>query len=114
MTGKEVEDHGIFWKFPNMKEPFWKTMAQRAMTLEEYSTLVEEGSVGPLAGFVAKSGSAFEAKLVLKDGKPSFDFPDRGKPGPSSPGMKGPGAKGKKSGGSSSGSGGAKKKKKTW
>lgn len=74
-SGKPVLDMGKFYRFPGLPEvAFWKTIAQRDVTTEEYSELIASGKVGPLGGFISSKGSKFSAMLVLKDGKVGFDF----------------------------------------
>jgi len=97
-SGKPVKDGDSFWEFPGVSGRFWKTVAKRVMSVEEYLVLVRDGKTEVLAGFTASSGKPFSAALVLEaGGKVGFSFPARTLT-PGTPGMPGPGkkAKGKK------------------
>ena len=118
----KVIDLGLFWVFPNFNREvkFWKVIAKRPMSLKEYSYFVKHSRVGPLDGFVSKSGNHFSASLIFKPisgggGEVVFDFSSSfgGIAGPVSPKMTGPGAK-KKYSSSTGGEWFKKKPPKTW
>lgn len=122
VTGKPIEDHGGFWVFPDRDARFWKSVAKRPVSIEEYSQLVRDGRTAVLDGFVSSKGNKFSAHLVLKpDGSVGFDFPNSGGGGggggggrgPIKPAMRGPAAKSR---GTGCGNGALAKKraKKTW
>lgn len=84
-SGEPVQDCGKFYRFPAFpKAAFWKTVAQRPMTAQEYLVVLRDGKCEPLPGFISKAGKPFSAalKFVTEDGgKVDFDFPPRdGKP----------------------------------
>ena len=55
-----------------------RVIAQRTLSATEVGTLLSRGVVGPLKGFVSKSGSKFEASLKLDDDKrATFVFAER-------------------------------------
>tara|TARA_A100001015_G_C14968113_1_gene703914 strand:+ start:104 stop:934 length:831 start_codon:yes stop_codon:yes gene_type:complete len=64
------------WKETGCSFVIWKTIANKAIQLEEAQTLLKKGTLGPLKGFSNKEGKSFEATLVIKDGKTSFAFND--------------------------------------
>lgn len=96
-SGDQVFDCGGYWEFPGVTGKFWKKIAKRVMTLEEYSLLIKEKKTGVFDGFISTANKPFSAALVLgPDGKVTFSFSQRA-PTPSSPKMTGPGAKKAKS-----------------
>lgn len=62
------------WKETGCKVAIWKEMAQRKIKKEEALQLLKDGEIGPLDGFVSKSGSNFSARLKLDNEKISFAF----------------------------------------
>lgn len=78
-SNEPVQDCGKFYRFPGLpKFAFWKAVAQRPVTPEEYVVLVGNGKTDLLEGFVSKKGSKFAAYLLLgADGKTAFEFPPR-------------------------------------
>lgn len=109
VTGEPILDCGGFWKFPGRETKFWKTVAQRPLSLAEYCLLVKEGKTGVLQGFVSRKGNKFGAHLVLgKDGSVGFEFEGGPSRTPATPRMTGPGAKKRQTG---CGEGALRKKK---
>jgi len=51
-----------------------KNMGNRELASDEIHTLLKEGKVGPLDGFISKAGKPFSAQIVLEDNKAKFDF----------------------------------------
>lgn len=52
----------------------WRTIAGKKLTESQIKKLVNEGSTEMITGFKSKAGKTFSAKIVLKDGKTTFDF----------------------------------------
>lgn len=56
----------------------WKTVASKALTDNQVSTLLKNGKSGVIKGFTSKAGKKFDAMLKLeKDGKLAFEFEAR-------------------------------------
>lgn len=89
-SGKPVVDHGSYWIFPGYPNTrFWKTMAGRTMSLEDYCAILKGGVF--LDGFVSKkSGRNFSARVIYKDDQVVFDFDYPS--APTTPKMSGPGS----------------------
>lgn len=58
----------------------------KTITLQMAKNLLLNGSTDVISGFASKSGKSFSAKLVLKDGKVEFEFPERAQNGSNSQG----------------------------
>jgi DNA topoisomerase-3 len=58
----------------------WKSIARRKVSARMVRQLLRDGKTEVVKGFRSKAGKPFEASLILKDGKATFDFPktDRG------------------------------------
>lgn len=52
----------------------WKTIAGKDLTETEVRSLMETGNSGLIKGFTSKAGNPFDATLVLKEGKVTFEF----------------------------------------
>ncbi|MNN65898.1 DNA topoisomerase III [compost metagenome] len=57
----------------------WSVIAEKTLTDGQIEQLLVKGKTGVIKGFKSKSGSAFEAHLVLDKttGKVSFEFPPK-------------------------------------
>lgn len=55
----------------------WKKIAQKDISTTVAKSLLTRGKSQMLKGFKSKTGKAFNAFLVLKEGKVSFEFPSR-------------------------------------
>jgi DNA topoisomerase-3 len=54
----------------------WTTISERKLSDDEILLLFRTGRIGPLTGFMSKTGRAFGAYLVMDgDGKITFEFP---------------------------------------
>lgn len=56
------------------KFTIWNTIAGKKITAKQVEALIKKGQTGTIKGFKSKTGKTFDAKLVLTDGKVSFDF----------------------------------------
>lgn len=54
-----------------------RVVAGRPLSPEEAMQLLKTGSTEVLNGFVSRAGKNFSARLLFRDGKVVFDFPDR-------------------------------------
>ncbi len=72
---KEVGEDYSFFRCANCDFSARKMMAQHQITPEEMTTLIREGTLGPLDDFISKLGKPFSASLKLTDEfKVEFDF----------------------------------------
>ncbi len=55
----------------------WKIVCGKRVNSRTAKKLLESGETSLLRGFRSKAGRAFSARLVLKHGLVSFDFPKR-------------------------------------
>lgn len=55
----------------------WDTVAGKKLTDTQMKNLITKGDSGMIKGFHSKAGKEFDARLVLKDGKTEFVFPER-------------------------------------
>jgi DNA topoisomerase-3 len=53
---------------------FNKQIAKKVLSKKNIECLLEKGRTAAIKGFISKTGKAFEARLVVKDGRVSFDF----------------------------------------
>ena len=56
-------------------------IAHKKLSQAQAKELLEKGKTGQISGFTSKDGKKFSAKLALKDGRITFDFPDRSSEG---------------------------------
>ena len=52
-------------------------ICHRDLPKEEMSRLLATGATGIIRGFLSKNGKRFDGRLVLRDGRAVFDFPER-------------------------------------
>lgn len=63
------------WKDPGCDFRLYGTIAGKKLTATQVRTLLSKGKTGKISGFASKSGSQFDAALVLDNtGKVSFEF----------------------------------------
>lgn len=55
----------------------FKTMANKKISTAQVKLLLSKGETNELKGFKSKAGKKFDAKLVIKDGKVTFGFPEK-------------------------------------
>lgn len=80
ISGEAIQDCGSWFVFPGLEGvKFWRTVAQREMSAEDYRAVVAGEDV-VFEGFVSKAGNPFSAGLAFDrtSGKVSFVFADRG------------------------------------
>jgi DNA topoisomerase-3 len=58
----------------------FKTVAGKKLTPAQTKQLIEKGKTGLIKGFMSKKKKPFDAYLVLKEGKPEFEFQEKKKP----------------------------------
>jgi len=61
------------WK-DGCKFTIWKEISGKKITVKYARNLLQKGATGVIKGFKSKSGKKFDAELVLKDGKVTFNF----------------------------------------
>ena len=52
----------------------WRTIAGKKLSEAQIKQLILNGKTEKISGFKSKAGKAFNAKIVLKNGKTEFDF----------------------------------------
>ena len=68
------------WKERNCDFVIWKSIAGKKLTQKHIKQLLGEGKTDLIENFKSKAGKNFNAHLVLKENKVSFDFGDQNEP----------------------------------
>lgn len=55
----------------------WKNIAGKTISADQVKKMVTKGKTSIIKGFRSKNGKPFEARLCYKDGRVSFEFPQR-------------------------------------
>ncbi len=80
ICGKPIQKNSKAWGCSGWKDgckfTIWNTIAGKTLTDKNKEDLIKKGKTGLIKGFTSQDGNKFEAFLVIKDNKVTFEFPE--------------------------------------
>ncbi len=81
LCGKPLSVSSKAWSCSGYKDgcsfALWNTVSGKKLSDKDKEALLSKGKTRLLTGFTSKAGKSFDAYLILKDGKTSFEFPEK-------------------------------------